>query len=325
MNQDLEAAKKGQKSEPKPFEIKPPPSAPKIPAPLPPPKPLMPPSEIKLGPSERTRSLDIKTPKVPAPDVVKRKLPISPKFLIIILAGLAVVAGAWYFLNKSQEGTVISTPTLTPMPLPVMPPLSEIFESPYLIAIPESADFADSFKDSLKKVPLASFVQFKPIVIADENNNEYALNEIFTKLEIILPDGLLESLDPNDWLFAAYGQQEEFDERGLMSFLQTPKIKLGLIAKATDPDLLRSALNIWEASMASDLKNLLPIDPQKATSQILLDNIYNGNTIRYMNFPYSDNTIDYAIVNLSKFGADYFVLTNSRESIFSAIDLLENQ
>lgn len=321
MNQDLEAAKKGQKSEPKPFEIKPPPVPGPKPSPLPPEPPQ--PSEIKLGPAERTRSLDIKGSKTPSPDVVKRKLPISPKFLIIILAVLVLVAGAWYFLNRPQEGTVVLAPTPTPTPARVMPLLSEIFENPYLITIPESADFMKSFNDSVKKVPLSSFIQFKPVMIADENNNEYALNDILDKLGVAPPDGFLESLDPNDRVFVAYGQQEEFDEKGFMKFLQTPKVKFGLIAKAADPELLRSALNTWEASLASDLKNFLAIDPQKATSQIFLDNFYNNTGIRYLNFPYSDNTIDYAILNLPEFNSSYFILTDSRESIYSAIDLLK--
>lgn len=77
--------------------------------------------------------------------------------------------------------------------------------------------------------------------------------------------------------------------------------------------------------MTEDLKGLFEVDSKKATSQAFLDNIYSGQTIRYRNFPYADKSIDYSLVSLPRFNADYFILTNSRESIYSAIDLLQNQ
>ena len=78
-------------------------------------------------------------------------------------------------------------------------------------------------------------------------------------------------------------------------------------------------------NMTDELKKLFNLDPKKATSEVFLDNIYSGTDIRYRNFPFADSSIDYAIVSLPKFNANYFVLTNSRESIYSAIDLLNNQ
>ena len=77
--------------------------------------------------------------------------------------------------------------------------------------------------------------------------------------------------------------------------------------------------------MTEDLKGLFGIDTKKATSEIFLDNNYLGQNVRYRNFPYADKSIDHSIVSLPEFNAEYFILTNSRESIYSAIDLLQNQ
>ena len=151
------------------------------------------------------------------------------------------------------------------------------------------------------------------------------MNQIFKKLDIAPPTGLLESLDSNEWMIAAYGQKESFDSKGLLTFNETSKPKIVLAAKVFDPILLRSALNSWEITLAADFKNLFGLDSKKATSETFLDNIYGGTDIRYRNFPFADRTIDYAVVNLTKFNADYFVLAGSREGIYSAIDLLEGQ
>lgn len=335
MAEDLEAAKKGIKPESKPFEIKPPPKTiptPSEPSPsggpkiAPPPPPLkMPPQapQIKLGPAERTKPLE--SPKLgpPAPPIgaaIPKKFKLNPKILIIVLAVIIAFAGAWWFLNREPE--IVFTPTPTTTPTPVFPGLFEIFGDVYPIIISSTDNFAASFNNSIKNVSPLTAGKFTALSVTDENGRRHPLSEIFQKLQISIPEGLLENLAPNEWFLVAYGQKELFDQNGLLTFNQTPKVKLGLIAKATNPILLRSALNGWEITLTDDLKDFFGVNLTKATSEAFLDNIYGGTNVRYRNFPYADSSIDYAIINLPQFNLDYFVLTNSRESIYSAIDLL---
>ena len=342
MEQDLEAAKKGLKPESKPFEIKPPP--PPTPKPLAPQegaKPFIP--QARLGPLEKTKSLEI--PKIiPAPRVIpappvkgpalgltKPRFSISPKFLIIILGIAVVFAGAWWLLTKEDEVVVAPTPTQTPTPTPIAKTIFELIPGIQTIAIPATEkNFLTIFLNTLNNKDDTSFFtkgEFLTLIIYEnfQSGNQYSLSQIFQKFGIVPPSGVLENLDSNEWAIVTYGQQETFDSKGLPSFNAEPKLKLGLIAKTTNPESLRSALNTWELTMANDLKNLFGLDLKKATSETFLDNIYTGAEIRYQNFPFADNSIDYAILSLSEFGTDYFILTNSRESIYSAINLLNNQ
>lgn len=325
MDEDLQAAKKGLRPEPKPFEIKPPPAGPKM-APLAPPLAVRPPPspEVKLGPAERTKTLEMPKTPLPLAPPPGKKFNVNPKFLIIILLILAASGGAWYFLTKESEETVILVPTITPTPTPAPKALSELITSINQIAIPSAGNFLNALNDKINSLVMTSG-GLTVLNIIDENGKRYSISEIFERLNITLPNGLAENLDGSDWILFAYGQQETFDDKGLLIFETTAKAKIGFIAKTGNPDLLRNTLNGWEITMTSDLDNLFGIDPKKATSETFLDNIYGGADIRYRNFSYADNSIDYAIINLSGFNLNYFVLTGSRESIYSAIDLLKNQ
>ncbi|TSC90687.1 MAG: hypothetical protein G01um10142_282 [Parcubacteria group bacterium Gr01-1014_2] len=325
MGEDLELAKKGAKPESRPFEIKPPPNIPKV-TPIQPPKPLTPPSlEVKLGPAERTRSLELPKPKAPFIDISRAKKSYFLKILIPILGIVIVFAGVWYFMLRNNE-IADTTPTITPTPrpTPISKTLSELIPLSSQITISSAENFLTALNNGIKSATLTNG-GWLALNLVDQNEVKYSLNQIFQKLNITLPNGILENLDSTNWTLAVYGQKEMYDSKGLLSFNLTPKPKLGLIAKTNFPSSLRSALNNWEITMTDGFKNVLGLDPQKAPTQTFLDNIYYGAEIRYRNFSYADNSIDYTILNLSEFGSNYLILTNSRESIYSAIDLLQNQ
>ncbi len=341
MEEDLAAAKKGVKPESKPFEIKPPPGgmAPRLTPP--PPRTPSPPPKVTLGPAERTKPLEIpkpEKPETPRPGfpkfeppslpIPKKGIPFSPRFIIIILVLLVIGAGAWFFLSREKEELVVFTPTPTVTPTPMVTPfrLSELITGINQITIPSTQNFETALKNSLNSiVPGAG--QFAVISIADENGNKYSLSQIFQRIEITSPSRITENLEANDWLMVVYGQTETYSQAGNLVFSppENPMPKLGLIAKSTDQNLLRSALNSWEITMTDDLKNLFNLDSTKASSETFLNNIYRGVDIRYRNFPFADQTIDYAIVFLPEFNNSYFILANSRESIYSAIDLLQER
>ena len=77
--------------------------------------------------------------------------------------------------------------------------------------------------------------------------------------------------------------------------------------------------------MNSDLKELFNHDPSKATLTQFSDNIYRGSSIRYVNFPYPDKSIDYVILKPFFVGdndVNYLIFTSSRESMFKIVDTL---
>ncbi|MEK7537011.1 MAG: hypothetical protein AAB584_01000 [Patescibacteria group bacterium] len=325
MAEDLEAAKKGIKPESKPFEIKPPPSIPKT-TPLPPPLKIPSSPQIKLGPAEKTKSLELpKIEPLPSSPPSARKFALSPKFLILILVIIAAVfAGAWFFLTREPKQVVVITPTPAPTSSPTPKTFSELIPSTSQITISSTKNFLTVLTSEINSLTLtAGSLTFLNLI--DENGAPYSLNQIFEKLGIIPPAGLLENLDSDEWMIAAYGQKESFNSKSLLTFNEAPKPKIVLAAKIFDLIPLRSTLNNWESAMTDDLKNLFGLDSKKATSETFLDNIYGGIDIRYRNFPFADKSIDYAIVSLTEFNADYFVLAGSRESIYSAIDLLQRQ
>ena len=335
MESDLEAAKKGLKPESKPFEIKPPPkpliSQPPFIPPAGPAKPTLKP--LKLGPAEKAKPMEIAkppvTPRPPTPFAVdfepKRNL-INKKTLLFALAAMVVFAGIWFFMTRQEEEIILFTPTASPTPEPEPLAVLDLFISQNRISIPSTQDFKTGFENQIKTIAVSAG-NFTALEIIDENGSQYSLSRIMDGLSIKPPAGLTESLDGEDWTLVVYGQTEIFGQSGF-PVIDPPLIqekRIGFVAKADNPTGLRSALNAWEITMTDDLKSLFGVDPKKTTSGTFLENFYAGETVRYRNFPYADKTIDYSIVSLPDFNADYFVLTSSRESAYSAIDLLQNQ
>ncbi|MBI4117396.1 MAG: hypothetical protein HY451_01805 [Parcubacteria group bacterium] len=259
-----------------------------------------------------------------SPPAVRKKFALSPKILILALVIIAAVfAGAWWLMNRESEPTAVITPTPAPTPKPTPKALSQLVSSASQITISSTENFLTALNSAVNSLALTAG-GLTLLNLVDENGSIYTLSDFIAQLNISAT-GILDSLDPSDAALLLYGQQEMFDDKGLLSFNQTPKARIVLVARSISPISTRNALNNWEVTMAADLKNLFGLDPKKATSQTFLDNIYSGTDIRYQNFPFADSTIDYALVNLAKFNVDYFILAGSRESVYSAIDLLKNQ
>lgn len=253
----------------------------------------------------------------------EKKFSVGPRFLVFVLILLIIGGGIWFFMTGDSEEVVITTPTPTPTPRPKN--LSELITSTNQITISSTENFQNALKTQLAlvKPPLRQFIA---IEIMDENGSIYSISQIFQKLNISPPSGILESLDQGEWKLFLYGQSEVFSSQGAPTFLTAESMpKLGLVAKSLNPTALRSGSNNWEATITNDLKTLFDLDPNKATSQLFLDNFYRDTAIRYRNFPFADKSIDYGIADLIQFDASYYILTSSRESIYSLIDLLETQ
>lgn len=348
MAEDLEAAKKGTIPETKSLEIKIPLSettpleAQEKPDQTPISQtPSSKTQEIKLGPIEKTKLLpplppkpetrpkEISPPEISIPS--PKKSLFSPKILIIIILIILIGFLGLFFIKRKNEKitenrpspTLTETPTKTPVELKI----KDLFDQVIVIqiTIPSSLPTDQGlkkFQESIESIPIETVNEFGVLDITDENGNKYPLSSILEKISVPLPNEVLRELDQEDWGFYVYRQKEFFNINGTLNYNAPQKLKLNFIAKVKNESDLRSALNLWELKATNDLKGLFNLLMEKAASETFLDNTYQGISIRYRNFPFADNTIDYAIIPATDQFPGFFVLTNSRESIYSVIDLI---
>lgn len=146
----------------------------------------------------------------------------------------------------------------------------------------------------------------KRILVKISNSDYLELKEIIGRLGITMPIGILETaVETNNYTLFYYNQTEGG--------------RLGLIIKMGKSDTLVGDLRSWEQTMQEDLGLIfLQDDVPDAFTQEFQDNLYNDVAIRYLNFPTSDLSIDYAIVD------DKLIITTSKESMYAAISILLN-
>lgn len=103
----------------------------------------------------------------------------------------------------------------------------------------------------------------------------------------------------------------------LFSYKQEQGNRLGLVIALKNNKDIFSGFNVWEKTMADDLKPLLlREDIGQPASQVFQDNVYQDVSIRYLNFPKPDLSIDYAVIG------NKLIITSSRASMYAAIDAL---
>lgn len=338
MASDLEAAKKGQSPTGSVLQIKP--EAPKITTqekPLEPSKPSgpsTPPLEVGLGKTEKARPLftpappkPISPPPAPKPAavIVPPKKSSSKLVTLLIILLLLLGGGAyWYFGLRTPQEVVLS-PTPTPEPTlseTPRPALAESFKAiPHTFPEDNIVLAFSSLSAGKADFPALSFE--KPVFLKPINTlgSDLTLSAFIQSLGIAAPEGFDSSISQNNWLIFYHGQKESFSSKGVRTESAVPSAKIGLVAEVQDSISLRSALNVWEATMSADMDVLLGYSPAKAKVSEFSDNQYRSESIRYINFSHPDMSLDYAIVTGSD-GVNYLVISSSREGIYSIIDLL---
>ena len=115
-------------------------------------------------------------------------------------------------------------------------------------------------------------------------------------------------------------QQEKFDSLGEPVLEAESETRTALIVEVTDVTIAKTAMSEWEQTLPEALLDFFQITDE--SDQIAFDdNSYRDVSIRFMNFPSPDRSIDYAFVS-SATGNTYLVVANSREQIYSIIDTL---
>ena len=136
-----------------------------------------------------------------------------------------------------------------------------------------------------------------------KNEEEFlSLPEFFQKLRLSIPP------------YALAGLGENYT---LVLYNRNGSKHLGLLTEIKNLENLKEHLTYWEQTMINDLKNFFITEsPGRPATTIFQDNIYQGITIRYVNFPRPDLSIDYVIVN------NVFVLSTNRELTYKIVDKL---
>jgi len=107
----------------------------------------------------------------------------------------------------------------------------------------------------------------------------------------------------DQFTFFIYLQKDSFAKR------------TGLVIEIKDKDLLQTLLKDWEKNLIEDIKPIFLDEKigQPATEEFQ-DNVYRDVSIRYINLPNPDLTIDYAIVY------DKLIITTSKDSMYYILD-----
>ncbi|MFH0805816.1 MAG: hypothetical protein V1901_02990 [Patescibacteria group bacterium] len=107
------------------------------------------------------------------------------------------------------------------------------------------------------------------------------------------------------------------DNYNLFLYNNGEENRAGLIIKmGQSPDLVEN-LKAWEDTITNDIQPLIFKDESlEPATEEFQDNIYKEVSMRYLNFPTSDLSVDYAIIG------DKLVITTSKDSMYAIIDAL---
>jgi len=256
-----------------------------------PPKPEIPP--IPMAPKAQT------LPKI------KPNRKINPKKIILIIFFLLAVIGLGAFFY--WQGT---KPEPEPKP---QPPTNEVTIPASLIPVDQTkilkmdnnASLTDLIKiEASTEQPTQSIKRIIPMVSPGGEDKEIlSLDELIQKLGIAIYPYVFSELT-NNYTLILYTQNKE-------------KL-IGLVVETNNPANTKDQAKYWEPTMVEDLKNLFLFrKPGKPTTSLFKNNTYKEVSIRYINFPNPDLTIDYAILN------NLFILSTSKEFMYNTIDRLK--
>lgn len=254
--------------------------------------------------------------------------PSRNRLYILIALGAILIGGLYWFLSSGNEevAQVTPTPTSTPRATVTATPAPKtlgtlIGGTAETITLANTGDPSTDFWAKVNALSLSGGEMRRLAVkAATKENGELTPIELLDRFIISYPAELKNQLS-GESAIVVYGQREAFDAKGTIIPVPPIQKRVVLISELRDSAAVTSTLKTWEATMTNALAPLFKYNKAKAATQAFLDNIYQGKALRYKNFAYPDNTIDYSIVQASN-GKIYLVITHSREAIFGTIDKL---
>lgn len=299
-----------------PVAVAPPTPTPVLKAPLVlPPKPVVPPvGGVSVPPKSSL--------------FANKKVLMGAAAAVVIL----ILAGAFLYWQNGQETEVAQTtitPSSSPSPsaeipsFPASTTLTSIFTQFFHLAV--SADDPDAlvnFNSEAVGVSNKSSAQKNTLVFVKEGSGDfYKFSNFLNHFSVNYPTNLSSSLDNNDFGIILTKATEFFDQSG--KIIASPsaemllKPQMALVVRVVDATEAKQQLSFWEDTMIENLKEFYDLPPQFGDLRFS-DNLYQGTKIRYVNLPYPNKAVDYAIVT-AKNGNDYLIIANSREQMFSII------
>ena len=238
---------------------------------------------------------------------------------IILVVAIVVVVS---IVNSSPAATPTPTPipTATPTATPATKDLHSYFGVPGATAtISGAATALTDFKSSAgsTKPPVRQVT----VINVTQNSTSLDAPTFMSELVSGTPGGITASLS-SDWTVMTYGQAEAFNAQGGRAADASGPAATILVLGTDNASMTNQLMQTWESSgLVTAAKGLLSIYPERRTGSNFASGVYRQVPLRYSNFPYPDQSIDWAIV-LASNGKNYLVITNSRESMFYAIDHL---
>lgn len=300
-----------------------------------PPKPLPPSASISIAGAEKRSVLpnirplspqQVKDKPVPtsAIAVPPKKTAVFNRWTLIAIVVLVVVAGGgywFYFLREDITPVVTSSPTPTSTP-DFLKPLKLIFASSDSVVVPDLASLDDMEPLNLVLSQVVLGESSKNLFLTPENETgePVTFSSFVSRFLVNQNQSLIDNVTDKRFGLVISRQQEKFDDLGKPITDAEPETRTALIVEITDAVVARIAMSEWEQTLSDDLAELFQIT-EASEQDIFENNKYRDVDIRFMNFPYPDRSIDYALVSSAN-NNTYLVIASSREQVYSIVDTL---
>ncbi len=242
------------------------------------------------------------------------------------ILGLLVIGGIGFILMRMMggNGEQVATPTpsesSTPSATLAGKSLRNFFGAPTMtLNLTSPATAKSDLKNALDTANLPA-KQTKGFALTSGSSSLGA--QRFLELTVDTPPTALTKTLGSDWAALAFGQTEFFDASGVALAEDDIKSRFIFISEVTDASGANQAMQTWESqSMESACSSLFQYDPTQRIVSQFNSGTYRQISVRYLNFPYADASIDYAIMSASN-NKNYLVIAGSRQALFFAIDQL---
>lgn len=246
---------------------------------------------------------------------------ISKKLVLMVIIGLAVIVGGYFGMGIINKEPEIIIQTFTPRPSKTPVPITNLSSIFGTISQSEfkTQNLTEEILQQKVKEQVVSPGQFlKFPILVGTSSKSLGFKSLLETLAKGYPEDIIGSLG-DDSIVLIYGQREVFDSVTGEKISSTNLNRMAIIAEIKDLSKLSSTLGIWASKIHQDLSPVLGV---KFAGQVVLsEHVYKDIVIRFANSKFPDNSIDYAVVPAQN-QKNYLVITNSRESMFAAIDRL---
>jgi hypothetical protein len=262
-------------------------------------------------------------PSISIPSVSSKGMAKKLIYGLITIAAIGIFAYIFLAMvgGGSQEATPTPSPSVSASASPVVKLISSYFGNPgSTINLPNPTTATDDFLSALVTIQPST----KQATVVTIQHVGATTNPLTFLTDVIgsVPASLSATF-ASDWLVLVYGQTEHFNASGVLDTTNTSVAARPVIfVELSDASTANQAIQSWESSgLAASFAKLFKYTTSKQLVTGFSSGTYRQMPVRYQNFPYADQSLDYAIVTASN-NKNYLTIASSRESLFFAIDQL---